>query len=359
MVNIIYTHSANRYHQQIFDQMRHERHVERILTTQPAVDQKLPVGFEKHRYDAKKNKAKQERAKTILRENELLLQKLHDIAQRKNIIKHYVPNRNIFSEMRLQELKKIDRDNQLLINRLKKISQVSAYSRARLLKERAETESHIQRISQFHPEISKRRAQCRNKTPREVAKERAEKETRVALRVGVNGEYESEEDWEEVEDTGHEVGQTNSGRDEAAKQEEKKDVVVTEATVEEKREKGPVDSTTPKVKQQQPKTLKSSIKSPASSSPSTPQKKHASVKVKSGLSPVHSPKSDTVSPTATPKSECKIHKLNVNATTNVRFNNTGRGGKVVGTGSKTGSAENGASRSITSAYETVTVNGDK
>ncbi|KAJ3341850.1 hypothetical protein HDU93_003971 [Gonapodya sp. JEL0774] len=149
------TPCTNRWLKKRWDDHAQNKHRERIANIGAAIDNTRPVGFH-HKFDAKQQKIKQQRAEEIHQQNLKILQKLSKIAARKNTTFSSPGHQPPFHEKRIRELKSIQEQNLHILRRIIDIStdKRSPYSRTKLLKSADANQSLVARISVYPPPTS-------------------------------------------------------------------------------------------------------------------------------------------------------------------------------------------------------------
>ncbi|KXS18908.1 hypothetical protein M427DRAFT_179326 [Gonapodya prolifera JEL478] len=149
------TPCTNRWLKKRWDDHAQQKHRERIANIGSAIDNTRPVGFQ-HKFDAKQQKIKQQRAEEIHQQNLKILQKLSKIASRKNATFSSPGHQPPFHEKRIRELKSIQEQNLHILRRIIDIStdKRSPYSRTKLLKSAEANQSLVARISVYPPQPS-------------------------------------------------------------------------------------------------------------------------------------------------------------------------------------------------------------
>jgi E3 ubiquitin-protein ligase TRIP12 len=141
---------SNRILSKKWDEKNHEIHMKKLNDMKSTIDAKRPASFAHLKRRAKKEQMLEDRYTEIERENRILLEKMSQIMQNKNIkarITKPIQKKSLNNESRKRQLIQITMENQALLKRLQ--DKQSSYNVVRWEEDRKMTEKRLKNMCEF------------------------------------------------------------------------------------------------------------------------------------------------------------------------------------------------------------------
>lgn len=141
---------SNRILSKKWDEKNHEIHMKKLNDMKSTIDAKRPASFAHLKRRAKKEQMLEDRYTEIERENRILLEKMSQIMQNKNIkarITKPIQKKSLNNESRKRQLIQITMENQALLKRLQ--DKQSSYNVVRWEEDRKTTEKRLKNMCEF------------------------------------------------------------------------------------------------------------------------------------------------------------------------------------------------------------------
>ncbi|XP_035249155.1 uncharacterized protein si:dkey-83m22.7 isoform X2 [Anguilla anguilla] len=160
---------GNKYLQQKWDRTHYEMHQKKVTSAKPTVSTGPPQTYGHLQLKLKKLKLEEERMSIIQRDNKMLLDKISFIMRTTGHIdnRNNYENRSLCREKRQQELLRVSKENQVIVERLSRCG--PRYSRRQWHEDWLRTEEYRESIARYPRSASLIKA--RPKSIKQAAKE--------------------------------------------------------------------------------------------------------------------------------------------------------------------------------------------